>query len=92
MLGFGTPDNGWQANPYRTVNLGGAPARESVPFQRIRQSAAAALYWHFAVPSRIMPYLAFRPAYRFYWDDWGLLSPTPELRMYVPIGRRSSCA
>jgi hypothetical protein len=86
VLGFGTPDNGWQANVYRTVNTGGAPARESVPYQRIRQSAAAALYWHFAVPSRIMPYLSFRPAYRLYWDDWGLVSHTPELRMYVPTG------
>ena len=38
------------------------------------------------VPSRIMPYLVFRPAYRLYWDDWGLLSHTPELRMYVPTG------
>ena len=85
-LGFGTPDNGWQANVYRTVNTGGAPARESVPYQRIRQSAAAALYWHFSVPSRIMPYLSFRPAYRIYWDDWGLVSHTPELRMYVPTG------
>jgi hypothetical protein len=33
-----------------------------------------------------MPYLAFRPAYRIYWDDWGLLSHAPELRMYVPTG------
>jgi hypothetical protein len=86
VLGFGTPDNGFQANVYRTVNLGGAPARELVPYQRIRQAAALALFWHIAVPSRIMPYIAFRPAYRFYWDDWGLLSHTPELRMYVPTG------
>ncbi len=86
VLGFGNGDNGFQANVYRTVNLGGAPARELVPYQRIRQAAAVALYWHIPVPSRIMPYLAFRPAYRFYWDDWGLLSHTPELRMYVPTG------
>jgi hypothetical protein len=33
-----------------------------------------------------MPYIAFRPAYRLYWDDWGLVSHTPELRMYVPTG------
>ena len=36
-----TPTNGWQANVYRTVNLGGAPARELVPYQRIRQAASA---------------------------------------------------
>jgi hypothetical protein len=86
VLGFGSADNGWQANVYRTVNLGGAPARENVPYQRIRQVAAAALYWHIPVPSRFMPFLAFRPAYRIYWDDWGLVSHTPELRMYVPMG------
>jgi hypothetical protein len=86
VLGFGTPDNGWQANVYRTVNLGGAPARELVPYQRIRQAAAAALFWYVPVPSRIMPYLVFRPSYRLYWDDWGLVSHTPELRMYVPMG------
>jgi len=86
VLGFDSASNGWQANVYRTVNLGGAPARENVPYQRIRQAAALAFYLHLAVPSRIMPYLAFRPSYRFYWDDWGLLSHTPELRMYVPIG------
>jgi hypothetical protein len=86
VLGFGSADNGWQANVYRTVNLGGAPARESVPYQRIRQAAALALYWHISVPSRYMPYIVFRPSYRFYWDDWGLMSHTPELRMYVPMG------
>ncbi len=86
VLGFGNADNGWQANVYRTVNLGGAPARELVPFQRIRQAAAVALFWHVSVPSRIMPYIVFRPSYRLYWDDWGLLSHTPELRMYVPTG------
>jgi len=24
--------------------------------------------------------------YRLYWDDWGLLSHAPELRLYVPTG------
>jgi hypothetical protein len=86
VLGFGNGDNGFQANVYRTVNLGGAPARELVPYQRVRQAAALALFWHVRVPSRFMPYLVFRPAYRLYWDDWGLLSHTPELRMYVPMG------
>jgi hypothetical protein len=33
-----------------------------------------------------MPFIAFRPAYRIYWDDWGIFSHTPELRMHVPIG------
>lgn len=86
IIGFGTAQNGWQANPYRTVNLGGAPARELVPYQRIRQAASTALYWTLPLPIRLMPYLAFRGAYRLYWDDWGLVSHTPELRLYVPIG------
>ena len=86
VLGFGNNDNGFQANVYRLANLGGAPARENVPLQRIRQAAAVALYWHIPLPSRFMPYLAFRPGYRLYWDDWGLMSHTPELRMFVPTG------
>ncbi|MCU1279524.1 MAG: hypothetical protein JWM53_3070, partial [bacterium] len=86
VLGFGSADNGWQANVYRTVSLGGAPARENVPYQRIREAAAASLFWHISVPSRLMPFLVFRPSYRIYWDDWGLLSHSPELRMHVPIG------
>jgi hypothetical protein len=86
VVGFGTAQNGWQANPYRTVSLGGAPSRELVPYQRIRQAVTATLYWTLPVPSRVMPHLSFRGAYRIYWDDWGLLSHTPELRLYVPIG------
>ncbi|MDB4964397.1 MAG: hypothetical protein JWN44_86 [Myxococcales bacterium] len=86
IVGFGTPDNGWQGNVYRTVNLGGAPARELVPYQRIRQAAAAQLHWAVPLPIRLVPYFVFRPSYRLYWDDWGLLSHTPELRMYVPVG------
>jgi hypothetical protein len=86
VLGFGTPQNGWNANPYRTVNLGGAPSRELVPYQRIRESIAGALHWIVPTGIRLMPYLAFRPSYRFYWDDWGVQSHTPELRTFVPVG------
>ncbi len=84
----GTPDkdSGYQANPYRSVNLGGSPARESVPFQRIRQSVSLTLRWYVPTGSRTTPYLIFRPSYRFYWDDWGMLTHTPELRMYIPVG------
>ncbi len=86
VLGFGNAQNGWLANPYRTVNLGGAPQREQTPYQRIRQSVAGALHFIVPLPVRMMPYLAFRPAFRLYWDDWGLISETPELRLFVPIG------
>jgi hypothetical protein len=86
VLGFGSANNGWQSNVYRTANVGGAPSREMVPFQRIRQSMAAAFFWTIPLDIRLMPYLAFRPSYRLYWDDWGLQSHTPELRIHVPVG------
>jgi hypothetical protein len=85
-LGFGTPQNGFQANPYRSVNLGGSPSREQVPLQRIRQSVAASVHWLIPTGIRMMPYLAFRPSYRFYFDDWGVTSHTPELRIFIPVG------
>jgi hypothetical protein len=84
VLGFGNADNGYQANPYRVIPMGGG--HEMEPFQRIRQAAALSLHWVIPLRMRLMPYIAFRPAYRFYWDDWGILSHTPELRMYVPAG------
>jgi hypothetical protein len=84
----GSPDasTGFQSNVYRSVNLSGAPARESVPFQRVRQSFAAAL--HFIVPlyGRLVPYVAFRPSYRYYFDDWAVKAHTVELRTFVPVG------
>jgi hypothetical protein len=84
VLGFGTADNGYQANPYRVIPLGGA--HETEPFQRFRQAAAASLYWTLPLGIRRMPSLGLRGSYRFYWDDWGVFSHTPELRLFVPIG------
>jgi hypothetical protein len=96
ILGFGdelghvtgSPNGstGFQANPYRMVNLGGSPTREVVPFQRIRQSVQASLHWMIPTRNRIVPYLVFRPSYRFYWDDWGVNAHTVELRSHVPVG------
>jgi hypothetical protein len=86
VLGFGNAQNGWQGNPYRAVNVGGAPAREVVPYQRIRQSLAGALHWYLPTHIRLMPYLILRPSYRFYFDDWGINSHTPELRIFIPAG------
>src|SRR5262249_47831343 len=71
LIGFGDINNGYQANPYRSVNLGGAPAREQVPYQRLRNSASAAFHIYAPTGGRVVPYLAFRIGYRFYWDDWG---------------------
>src|SRR5258706_3895859 len=96
MLGFGDQighltgapnlDTGFQANPYRMVNLGGASAPEQVPFQRIRQSAQGTVHGLIPINNRITPYIVLRPSYRFYWDDWGMLAHTAELRGYLPVG------
>jgi hypothetical protein len=96
VLGFGSskgsltgaPNNqtGFLNNPYRQVNLGGSPAREQVPYQRIRQAAALALHGYLPVSSPTVPYLAFRPSYRFYWDDWSVLGHSVELRTFLPVG------
>jgi hypothetical protein len=96
VLGFGSQkgslsgepnaQTGFLANPYRTVNLGGSPTREQVPFQRVRQAATAGLFVMFPTGARLVPYLVFKPSYRFYWDDWGLFAHTIELRTHLPIG------
>jgi hypothetical protein len=86
VIGFGDPSNGFQANPYRPVNVGSSPTRENVPFQRFRNAAAGSLSWLVPLRSRVVPWVMFRPAYRFYFDDWGVRSHTPELRVYVPTG------
>lgn len=84
----GTPNihTGYQGNPYRSVLVGGSPVREVVPFQRVRQSLGGSLNWLIPTGGRLVPYIAFRPGYRFYWDDWGILSHSPEIRAYMPIG------
>jgi hypothetical protein len=86
VIGFGDKSNGFQANPYRTVLLGGSPSREFVPFQRIRFSVSLALQIALPVGLRWMRAITFRPYYRYYQDDWGVVSHTPELRTYVPLG------
>ena len=84
----GEPDanTGFQSNAYRSVVLGGSPAREVVPFQRIRQAFSGAL--HVTIPTgvKLSPYLGLRPSYRYYSDDWSIHASAVELRTYVPIG------
>jgi hypothetical protein len=86
VIGFGTANNGFQANVYRTAIVGGTPTREKVPFQRIRQAFTLSLFYIVPLGSRLVPHLSFRGSYRLYLDDWGLVSHTPELRVYLPIG------
>jgi hypothetical protein len=86
VVGFGSKDNGFQANPYRTVLLGGSPSRESVPFQRYRNAFSLTLRWIWPTTSALVPYFALRPSYRYYFDDWDVSSHSIELRSYLPVG------
>jgi hypothetical protein len=86
ISGFGSADNGFQANPYRPVNLGGNPTMERLPFQRLRHALSLAVSWMIPLGGRVVPYLMFRPSYRFYADDWSVLSHTVELRTHLPLG------
>ncbi len=84
--GFGSASNGYQNNPYRTVSLGGTPSRETTPFERFRQAFSAGFNWIVPTRAQLVPWISFRPSYRFYFDDWGLRSHAAELRMYFPVG------
>ncbi len=86
VVGFGDKDNGFQSNVYRMVNLGGSPSPDMLPFQRLRHAVALALYYAIPIDNKVVPYLAFRPSYRIYTDDWSITSHTPELRTFLPIG------
>ena len=70
----------------RTVLLGGAPNRESTPFQRIRQTVSASLHFILPIGHPIFRYAAIRPSYRLYFDDWGVVGHTPELRTFLAVG------
>jgi hypothetical protein len=84
--GFGTQDNGFQSNPYRSATVAGAPQREQTPFIRDKFSLAGVLYWVLPTGNRIMPFIGFRPGVRFYYDDWDVKSITAELRTHIPVG------
>ena len=85
VSGFGSLENGYQANPYRPVNLGGSPTREELPLQRLRHSLALQLNWILPLGSARVPWIGVRPSYRFYIDDWGVLSNTFDLRLSLPV-------
>ncbi len=40
----------------------------------------------FPTHHRVVRYFALRPSFRFYWDDWGIKSYTPELRSHLDLG------
>jgi hypothetical protein len=67
--------DGFQANIYRTVVAGGMIQAERLPQTRLRHALASNLRY-FVEPSNT----ALIAAYRFYIDDWGILSHAPEIR------------
>jgi hypothetical protein len=96
VLGFGSEkgkiggapnaSTGFQANAYRSVIVAGSPSREQVPYQRVRQALTGTLHLSFLTGGRLVPFVAFRPSYRFYLDDWSVRAHDLELRTFLPIG------
>ena len=75
---------GFQQNPYRTVIING-PVPELVserhPTERIRQAVALSGRWY--LPSTGTTLIG---SYRYYYDDWGIVAHTPELRFIQAAG------
>lgn len=68
--------DGFQSNPYRTVNAGGQVLLESHPLQRTRAAIFAKLNRYFSTQT------ALNLEYRFYWDDWQIRSHTLGFHYY----------
>lgn len=66
---------GFQQNIYRTVVAGGMVQPERVPDTRLRHALAGTLRYYVEASDT-----ALIANYRFYFDDWGILANTPELR------------
>lgn len=72
--------DGFQANPYRRVPIG-TLLPENHPSQRLRHAVAASGRW-FREPSAT----TVIGSYRLYYDDWGVLAHTPEVRVLQDVG------
>jgi len=66
---------GFQQNIYRTVVAGGMVQPERVPETRLRHALAGTLRYYVDASDT-----ALIANYRFYFDDWGILANTPEVR------------
>jgi hypothetical protein len=81
--------DGYQSNPYRSVVVPSLATYvpERHPFTRLRQSVAASMriYWP-------LPQTTFIPAYRYYWDDWGIHAHSPELRIVQEVGSHADAS
>jgi hypothetical protein len=77
--------NGFQANPYRTVSVGGVMRPENHPDARTRHSLYGRLAWYFR-PT----HTALHLMYRAYVDSWDIAALTPEVRLYQEIAQNAT--
>lgn len=73
--------NGYLANAYRRVMVGGAALPENHPDIRRRHTLSARLRYYLR-PTRTV----FQLRYRAYVDSWNLAALNPEFRIYQPFG------
>ncbi len=74
---------GYQSNPYRTVNVAGQYYLEQHPKQRTRVAGYVKLNKHLNPANS-----ALWTEYRLYGDDWGVLSHTIGLQFYQNFSKR----
>src|SRR5262249_17981963 len=74
--------NGYQQNPYRAVNVGGAAQPEQLPLIRNRYTAVGRL-------AQLLPAsgTTFQAIYRFYHEDWDITAHTIEGRVYQDLAK-----
>jgi len=75
--------DGYQNNPYRTVNVAGQYYPEQHPKQRLRAAGYVKLNKHLDPANA-----ALWTEYRIYGDDWGILSHTLGLQFYQHLSKR----
>lgn len=73
---------GFLGNPYRKVQMQGAPVMERPPEERLRHNLELSAAWY--LPGTATTLQGFA---RFYTDSWNLNAITPELRVYQQLGR-----
>jgi hypothetical protein len=75
--------DGYQTNPYRTVNVAGSYYPEQHPKQRLRVAG------YFKLNTHLNPANAsLWTEYRIYGDDWGVFSHTIGLKFYQHLSKR----
>jgi len=76
----GSWEHGMLSNPYRFVATGTVQRRETMP-EDLRRLAVAARFVRLLAPAH-----GLRAEYRFYLDDWGVVSHTAELKYLLRLG------